>query len=137
MRLLRRAGITGWAVHVPYAGYEIDAAFPLERIAIEVDGWAWHVDPERFVRDRQRQNALVNGAWHILRFTWHDLTARPDEVLAEIGPPSPSGRLDRCFGRRGARMRGRANGRIPDERQGWSVPIDRCRGDRPCLASGP
>ena len=52
--------------------------------AVEVDGWAWHHQAERFQRHRTRQNALVNDGWLVLRFTWHDLTARPDQVLADI-----------------------------------------------------
>ena len=40
--------------------------------------------PERFIRDRQRQNAVVNLQWTVLRFTWHDLVGRPEEVLNEI-----------------------------------------------------
>ncbi|HEU0128314.1 MAG TPA: DUF559 domain-containing protein [Pseudonocardiaceae bacterium] len=82
--LLRGAGITGWELNYRYQGYVIDVAFPAQRLAIEIDGWAWHVTPERFVRDRQRQNAVVNGHWRVLRFTWHDLTARQDAVLADI-----------------------------------------------------
>ncbi len=39
---------------------------------------------DRFVADRRRQNALVNARWTVLRFTWHDLDARPDDVLNEI-----------------------------------------------------
>jgi very-short-patch-repair endonuclease len=53
-------------------------------VAVEVDGWAWHTDPERFRRDRQRQNALVLAGWTVLRFTWHDLTHRPTEMIAEV-----------------------------------------------------
>jgi len=49
-----------------------------------VDGWAWHVDVERFQADRRRQNRLVAAGWTVLRFTWHDLTGRPAEVIAEI-----------------------------------------------------
>ena len=59
-------------------------AAPARRIAIEVDGWAWHVDVERFQADRRRQNALVNAGWTVLRFTWHDLTADPERVIAQI-----------------------------------------------------
>lgn len=29
-------------------------------------------------------NALVSAGWTVLRFTWHDLTSRPDYVLAQI-----------------------------------------------------
>ena len=82
--LLRGAGITGWELGYHHQGYLIDIAFPAYRVAIEIDGWAWHITPERFVRDRQRQNAIVNGHWRVLRFTWHDLTARPEAVLADI-----------------------------------------------------
>ena len=84
VRLLRCAGITGWVLGHAWEGYVIDVAFPRQRIAIEVDGWAWHRTPERFVRDGQRQNAVVNGGWHVLRFSWHDLTHRPEAVLTEI-----------------------------------------------------
>jgi very-short-patch-repair endonuclease len=49
-----------------------------------VDGWAWHVDVERFGRDRRKQNALEVAGWTVLRFTWHDLTQRPEAVIAEI-----------------------------------------------------
>jgi len=27
---------------------------------------------------------LVNGGWHVLRFSWHDLAHRPEAVLTEI-----------------------------------------------------
>lgn len=84
IRVLRNAGVTGWRPNHRSCGYLIDLAFPGAMVAVEVDGWAWHVDAERFVADRRRQNALVNAGWTVLRFTWHDLTGRPDEVLAEI-----------------------------------------------------
>lgn len=84
VRLLRAATITGWQLNYPLRGFFIDVAFPAPRIAIEVDGWAWHVTRERFIRDRQRQNVLVNLEWKILRFTWHDLDRRPDQVIDTI-----------------------------------------------------
>lgn len=74
-------------------GYLIDVAFPAERVAIEVDGWAWHLTPDRFVRDRQRQNAIVNLGWTVLRFTWHDLTGVPERVIKEIRAALTSRRL--------------------------------------------
>ena len=54
------------------------------RLAVEVDGWAWQMDVERFRADRHKGNALVRARWTLLRFTWHDLTHRPDYVVAEI-----------------------------------------------------
>ncbi len=64
--------------------YRIDLAFPASRLAVEVDGWAWHVDAARFRADRRKGNAITRAGWDLLRFTWHDLTHRPDYVVAEI-----------------------------------------------------
>ena len=82
--LLRDAGLTGWQCGYRVDQYELDFAFPAAKIAIEIDGWAWHSDVERFRHDRRRQNVLVLAGWTVLRFTWHDLTGRPDTVLAQI-----------------------------------------------------
>jgi very-short-patch-repair endonuclease len=87
-RLLRQARIGGWVANhrVVLSGIEywIDVAFVVHRLAVEVDGWAWHSDVDRFARDRRRQNALVLAGWTVLRFTWHDLKSRPEVVVAQI-----------------------------------------------------
>jgi very-short-patch-repair endonuclease len=86
-RLLRRARIVGWVANykvVAGVEYILDVAVVEHRLAIEVDGWAWHSDIDRFTYDRHRQNALVLEGWTVLRFTWHDLTARPEAVIAQI-----------------------------------------------------
>lgn len=88
--LLRRAGIGGWVLGHPFQGYRIDLAFPAEQVAVEVDGWAWHVDPERFRADRRKGNAITAAGWDLLRFTWHDLDAIPDTVIAEIDAATSS-----------------------------------------------
>jgi very-short-patch-repair endonuclease len=88
-RILRSGGITGWvANHAVWHEGElvavVDVAFINWRVALEVDGMAFHTDVDRFQRDRERQNALVALGWTVLRFTWADLTERPDYVLAAI-----------------------------------------------------
>ena len=84
VRLLRAAGIGGWELGHPFGPYLIDLAFPEAKVAVEIDGWAWHVDQDRFANDRRKGNALVRAGWVVLRFTWHDLTKRPGYVVAEI-----------------------------------------------------
>lgn len=84
VKILRDAGVGGWVLGCPFGPYRIDLAFPAAMVAIEVDGWAWHVDAERFRADRRKGNALVRAGWDLLRFTWHDLDGRPGEVLAEV-----------------------------------------------------
>lgn len=82
--MLRESGAAGWQCAFPSGAHVIDVAFPAARVAIEVDGWAWHMDAGRAVADKRRQNALVRQGWTILRYTWHDLVGRPKAVLAEI-----------------------------------------------------
>ncbi|QZY46186.1 MULTISPECIES: DUF559 domain-containing protein [Mycolicibacterium] len=84
IRLLKGAGITGWRSNVPVGGYVVDVAFRGPRVAIEVDGWAFHSDHEAFQNDRHRQNRLALRGWQVLRFTWLDLTEYPERVIATI-----------------------------------------------------
>jgi very-short-patch-repair endonuclease len=84
IRLLRDAGVGGWEHGRPFGRWTIDIAFPGARVAVEVDGWAWHMDVDRFRADRHKGNALVREGWDLLRFTWHDLTLRPEYVVGEI-----------------------------------------------------
>ena len=84
VRLLRAAKVSGWKANFPVCGYLVDIAFPKERVAIEVDGWAFHNDQTTFQRDRTRQNTIALSGWQVLRFTWLDLTEYPQRVIAEI-----------------------------------------------------
>jgi len=83
-RLLTRAGITGWKANHPVAGYKVDFVFTGPKIAIEIDGLAFHSDADDFQRDRVRQNTIALAGWQVLRFTWIDLTEYPERVLAEV-----------------------------------------------------
>ena len=84
IQLLKRARIDGWTANYPVGPYRVDVAFPQLTIAIEVDGLAVHSDADVFQNDRERQNYLVLNGWHVLRFTWRDLTEHPERVVTEI-----------------------------------------------------
>ena len=81
---LRNAGIAGFVQNMPFGPWFVDIAFPDSRLAIEVDGWAFHSDPQRFRNDRRKQNALVGAGWTVLRFTWQDIRDRPEETVRRI-----------------------------------------------------
>jgi very-short-patch-repair endonuclease len=88
-QVLRGAGVHGWTPN--YAVWVdgelvavLDLAIPHRRVAIEVDGMAYHVDADRFQRDRARQNDLVMLGWTVLRFTWADITDLPQRIIAAI-----------------------------------------------------
>jgi very-short-patch-repair endonuclease len=88
--ILNEAGITGWVADfkIVSAGGALlavlDVAFERERIAVEIDGLAFHTGPEQYQRDRTRQNWLVNEGWRVLRFTWDDLVRRKGYVVQTI-----------------------------------------------------
>jgi very-short-patch-repair endonuclease len=84
IRLLQQAGITGWVANFPVGGYVVDVGFEVKQVACEVDGFAFHSEPEDFRNDRIRQNRLMLLGWQVLRFTWLDLTEQPERVIAEI-----------------------------------------------------
>lgn len=84
VKLLMKAGITGWKANYPVGRYKVDVGFPEAMLALETDGWAFHSDAEVFQTDRKRQNAIILLGWQILRFTWLDLTVYPDRVITSI-----------------------------------------------------
>ena len=79
-----------WIANCPVLGEqgqilaEIDFADPVLKVAIEVDGRAFHSDRQSFERDRERQNLLVTLGWVVLRFTWERIVNDPEGVIAEV-----------------------------------------------------
>lgn len=86
--LLRAAGITGWRPNravfdsVGVIG-SVDVLFDAARVVVEADGRAFH-GTDRFQSDRDRDNRLVSAGYVVLRFTWRDLSQRPEHVLHQI-----------------------------------------------------
>lgn len=88
-RLLRRAGLGGWQANARIIVNGrvlavVDVLFARDRVVVEVDGWSAHAGPDAFTQDRRRQNDLVGAGYVVLRFTWADLTQRPDDVVRRI-----------------------------------------------------
>lgn len=62
----------------------IDAAYPDQKVGIEWDSKAWHAQAAAFQRDRVRDRQALLQGWRVFRFTWHDVTERPHDVVAAI-----------------------------------------------------
>lgn len=62
----------------------IDFAWPACRLAVEVDGRAFHSGDEAFENDRDRRNDLEAAGWMVLNVTWKALTRAPDSVVRRI-----------------------------------------------------
>lgn len=90
-----RLAIMDGGLPLPVAQYEVcdgsgsvvarlDGAYLAERIGIEFDGRSVHEAPEALLRDRSRQNRLVERGWTIMRFTWWDVMSEPASFVASV-----------------------------------------------------
>ena len=84
LRLLRDAGLPSPAINAYVEGFRIDAVWRASKVAVELDGWAWHRTRGAFERDRERDAALTAAGWRIVRFTHHQVTRRRDHVLSTL-----------------------------------------------------
>jgi very-short-patch-repair endonuclease len=63
---------------------DVDFAWPEAKLAVEVDGYRWHAGRRQWQSDLDRQNALAEVGWLVLRFTWYDVVSRPEYVVRTI-----------------------------------------------------
>jgi very-short-patch-repair endonuclease len=85
-RLAKRHGLPKAVFQHRVGRYRIDFAYLDVMLAIEVDGYGARSTRRRFQSDTDRQNALTNLGWTVLRFTWNDIVKRPDHVAKVIRP---------------------------------------------------
>ncbi len=69
---------------VPGTGKHADAAYPVHRVLIELDGRLGHERSEDRFRDRRRDNAHSIRGWLTVRFGWADVTGDPCAVAAQV-----------------------------------------------------
>jgi very-short-patch-repair endonuclease len=62
----------------------LDFAYPAARIAIEIDGFAFHSGRRAWQKDLVRQNALVDARWVVLRFTKLDITSESARTIETV-----------------------------------------------------
>lgn len=54
--------------------YRLDFALPDRKVAIELDGYAYHSSKDAFVKDRARQRDLEAAGWRVIRFAGTEVT---------------------------------------------------------------
>lgn len=86
--VLRSNGITGWRANLPIscpdALYYVDVAWRRFKLAIEIDGYAYHSDRDQFERDRRKWSDLTAQGWRIVHLTWHQLNEDQDWVVRTV-----------------------------------------------------
>ncbi|MGH8914799.1 MAG: hypothetical protein ACRDZM_09830 [Acidimicrobiia bacterium] len=89
LEVIRRAGLPepesqhrpAWLKHV---NGRVDLSYPEFNLVIEGDSREWHGDEYTFQADRERDNLAQLAGWRILRFTWNDITRRPDYIVLSV-----------------------------------------------------
>lgn len=71
-------------VRLPFGSVRLDAAWPEVKLAVELDGAAFHGSQEARERDLRRDAALAALGWVVLRFSYRRLMREPEACRAEI-----------------------------------------------------
>jgi very-short-patch-repair endonuclease len=97
LELVRQAGLSVPVTNARTGAYEVDFLWQEARLAVEVDGYAFHGDRAAFERDRRRDAALLSAGWRVMRFTWRQIVEEPLLVVGRIaqmlGPAEPGAAL--------------------------------------------
>ena len=73
-----------YRLQLPGGPVRLDAAWPEVKLAVELDGAAFHGSREARERDLRRDAALAALGWVVLRFSYRRLMREPDACRAEI-----------------------------------------------------
>jgi very-short-patch-repair endonuclease len=83
--ILSKAGLGGFVtqyeIRTSSGRYRADLAYVEERIVVEADGWSVHGNRTAFDADRERQNAIANAGYLVLRFTSR---SSPDRIVSAV-----------------------------------------------------
>lgn len=71
-------------IRTPRGTFYADALWAEERLIVEIDGAAWHLDAKSWRHDLWRQNLLINAGYRVLRFPVLRLKEDAPAVIAEI-----------------------------------------------------
>jgi very-short-patch-repair endonuclease len=64
--------------------YRLDLAFEAERVAVELDGRAYHAKPDQWERDIARDLALATAGWQTIRLSHRRLTYDVDGCRRDV-----------------------------------------------------
>ena len=88
-RLLLDAGFpvpeSQWNVfHGPTFLGELDLAWPVARVGIELQSKAFHLNPTSFEKDPEKLNRIRLSGWEVLEFTWRFYVEHPEKLCAQV-----------------------------------------------------
>jgi very-short-patch-repair endonuclease len=86
LRLLRQHGIVPMGVEVragPDGRYRVDILL-VPGVVMELDGFAYHSDPEQMAEDKRRRTRIRLEGTVVLEYTWRDIVYDQRRVMAEV-----------------------------------------------------
>ncbi len=84
LAMIRRAQLPAWEVNVDVRGHEVDFFWRTERLAVEIDGFAFHSSRRRFESDRRRDADLAAAGVRVMRITWRQIENEPEALLVRL-----------------------------------------------------
>jgi len=82
--LVTRSGLPRPSMNLFIEGYELDAYWPNERFAVELDTYDYHGDPRSFEEDRVRHENLKLAGIEMVRITGARLDREPLTVISRL-----------------------------------------------------
>lgn len=84
LKLVRQAQLPAPQVNARRHGFELDFFWEAQRVAVEIDGFAFHGTRRAFERDRRRDARLQAAGISTMRVTWRQLRDEPLAVIARL-----------------------------------------------------
>jgi hypothetical protein len=84
LELVKRAGLPQPSMNIYVEGYELDAYWPTERFAVELDTYDYHGDPRAFEADRIRQENLKLAGIEMVRITGTRMDREPESIARSL-----------------------------------------------------
>jgi hypothetical protein len=78
------AGLPAPLTNVLIEGFEVDCAWPEQRVVVELDSRSVHDTADAFEADRARDRRLEAAGWRVVRITWRQLHDSPEELEADL-----------------------------------------------------
>jgi very-short-patch-repair endonuclease len=83
LALVHGAGLPIPRCNAPLLGYVADFVWPDHRLVAETDGRD-HRRASRYESDRERDAKMMLAGYRVVRFTWRQLTRRPEYVISTL-----------------------------------------------------
>lgn len=95
LALVRAARLPMPQTNTRIGRHEVDLYWRDERLALEVDGYAFHSSRTAFERDRLRDAELQAAGLRVMRVTWRQIVDAPEAVVARLAQALAQSRVER------------------------------------------